>query len=912
MSIPLLQTKLHAPPPRPRLVVRPSIADKLHEGLSQPLTVICAPAGFGKTTLISQWIAQTADAVAWLALDDDDNDPVRFFTYFLAALQAVQPTLGVAAQELFATSPPPLKSTFTLLLNDLATLTAPLALILDDFHVITTPAIHEALTFLVDHLPPFCHLVLTTRVDPPLPLARWRVRNQLTEIRTDDLRFNHEAAAAFLNEVMGLTLTGDEIDTLEARTEGWIAGLQLAALSMRGRDDIAGFIQAFSGSHRHVLSYLVEEVLNRCSAETLDFLLQTSILERLSAALCDAVTGRSDSQRLLEKFEEDNLFLIPLDDARQWYRYHHLFAEVLRQGLQQRFSAAFVANLHQRASTWHQRAALMDEAIHHALAAPAFEQAATLVEEVALTMILHSEFTRLRSWLAALPEAEIGVRPLLTLYLLYIRGHSDRDAAQLAAVEALLAADETKRTPKVQGLIAITRTRLLREAGDLAGAIAISQQALDHLPAQEPLLRARITLNLAIVHYLQGELSAAAQLLPETITTGDTARLIGPLPTIYLKVQILRAQGHLYEALRLCQDGLALITRYNWQEFPASGFLYVALGELLRERNEHSAAAEYLERGIQLGQAGGHHHILIIGQLWLAWLRQAEGNMAGSQEAIRTALHLVQQHEVSRFWPLPAASCTQARLWIAQGNLVAANRWAQSSGLNETETQFSYLDEAAYVTLARLRIAEGKLADAESLLLHLHQTVTVAGRNGSLIEILILQAITYAGQHQREKARSVLTQALRLAEPEGYIRLFVDEGEAVRVLITDFRLAISDVTLANYIDQLLTAFVRQSGDMDDELPTIQLETSPATTIVHNKPFDVAQDKSKIVNLVEPLSDRELEVLQLVAAGLSNRQIAEQLIITVGTVKTHINHIFSKLAVQSRTQAIVRGQECGLL
>ncbi|MCB0182854.1 MAG: hypothetical protein KDE31_01235, partial [Caldilineaceae bacterium] len=547
--------------------------------------------------------------------------------------------------------------------------------------------------------------------------------------------------------------------------------------------------------------------------------------------------------------------------------------------------------------------------------AQAFDQAALLVEGVALPMILHSEFARLRSWLARLPEATIKARPLLTLYhvwVLYISGQRSQSAAHLAEVEALLAADETKRTPEVQGLIAITQTRLLREAGDLAGAIAISQQALATLPAQESLLRARITLNLAIAQYLQGELNAASELLTDTITTGQTARLIGPLPTIYLKVQILRAQGYLNQALQLCQDGLTLITQHNWQEFPASGFLYVALGELLRERNELRAAADYLDRGIRLGEAGGHHHILIIGQVWLAWLRQSEGNINGSQEAIRAALQLVQQHAVSRFWPLPSAACTQARLWIAQGHLAAASRWVQSSGLDEAQPMIPYLDETAYVTLARLRIAEGKLAEAESLLQRLHQVAAAADRNGSLIEILILQAITFIAQHQRNQAMSVLVQALQLAGPEGYIRLFVDEGEAVRGLIYDLRLAISDITLANYMEQLLAAFAVQSSDLDAALPPNQSETPPAATIANRKPFDTAQDKSKIVNLIDPLSERELEVLQLVAAGLSNRQIAEQLIITVGTVKTHINHIFSKLAVQSRTQAIVRGQEYGLL
>jgi LuxR family maltose regulon positive regulatory protein len=923
MPWPLLQTKLYAPLPRPHQVARPHLTERLGDQVRRPLTLVSAPAGFGKTTLVSEWIAQTTQAVAWVSLDDDDNDPTRFLSYLIAALQRHQPGIGAGAYELLTTSQaPPPKAILTLLLNDLEALSTPLTLVLDDYHLITTPAIHEGLVFLIDHLPPFYYLVITTRIDPPLPLARWRVRNRLTEIRADDLRFRGEEAAIFLNELMGLTLSAAEIATLEARTEGWIAGLQLAALSMQGREDVSNFIQAFSGSHRHVLGYLIDEVLNRRPEGTLDFLLQTSILERLSASSCDAVTGRSDSHQVLEKIEAANLFLIPLDDTGQWYRYHHLFAEVLQSRLQQTQPDLALA-LHHRASEWHEQAGQLAKAINHALAAQAFERAATLVEQIALAMIFHSEFARLLIWLETLPEEEIRARPSLRLYhvwVLYISGQMSQAAAHLEAVEAMLEADEAKRTPEVQGLIAITKTRLLRDAGDLAGTITLSRQALANLPEQDTLLRARITLNLAIAHYLQGELGPASQLLTETITTGHTAQLIGPLPTIYLKAQILRAQGRLQQALQLCQEGLELVARHKWQDFPASGFLYVAMGELLREQNELSAAAEYLERGLRLGQAGGHHHILIIGHVWLAWLRQTEGNTTGSQEAIRAALQLVQQHEVSRFWPLPSAACTQARLWIAQGNLAAASRWAQTSGLNWTHTLIPYLDEAAYLTLARLRIAEGSLEVAESLLLRLHQAAAAAERSGSLIEILILQAVTYAAQKQSEKAMSVLAQALSLAEPEGYIRVFVDEGETLRLLLSDFRSWTAkrpnpeqNTTLSIYIDKLLAAFNNQLSQEDEPLLTEQYQIQNLATGTHPVGYsEASQAKSKIQNLIEPLSAREQEILQLVAEGLSNSQIAARLFITTGTVKTHINHIFGKLEVQSRTQAIARGRELGLI
>lgn len=906
----LLNTKLYIPQVRhlPDVLPRPRLVDRLQNGLARKLTLISAPAGFGKTTLLAQWIPQSDRCVCWLSLDEADNDLARFLTYFIAALQLLKPDFGrTPLVTLQAPQPPPIEGLMTALVNEIVQTLDEFALVLDDYHLIHLQAIHGAVAFLLNNLPPNMHLVLASRADPPLPLARLRVRGQLTELRAADLRFTLAEATAFFQQIKDLPLPADQIEALETRTEGWIAGLQLAALSIQGREDVAGFIQAFSGSHRHVLSFLVEEVLNQCPADTLDFLLHTSILDRLSAPLCDAVTGRSDSHQMLEKIEAANLFLIPLDDTGQWYRYHHLFAEVLRSRLQQT-QPDLRSELHRRASTWYKQGELIDEAVHHALAAQAFDRAATLVEQVAPAMIQHSEFARLLIWLETLPAEEVQGRPLLTLYhvwVLYISGQINQAAARLEAVEAMLEADEAKRTPEVQGLIAAVQARLLRDAGDLAATIVLSRQALANLPEQDTLLRARITLNLAIAHYLQGELGPASQLLTETITTGHTAQLIVPLPAIYLKAQILRAQGSLQQALQLCQEGLELVARHKWQDFPAAGFLCVTMGDLLRERNEISAAAEYLERGIRLGQAGGHHHILIIGHVWLAWLRQTEGNVTGSQEAIRAALQLVQEHELSRFWPLPSPACCQARLWIAQGNLAAASRWAQTSGLNRAHTLIPYLDEAAYLTLARLRIAEGDLEVAESLLLRLYQAAASAGRSGSLIEILILQAVTYAAQKQSEKAMAVLAQALSLAEPEGYVRLFVDEGEAMRWLLSDFRFWLAQQPpteqtpkISVYVDKLLQA--------DEHLLTEQPQ------IVNRKSEISWPTRQGRQNLIEPLSAREQEVLHLIAAGLSNSQIAARLVVTTGTVKTHINHIFAKLGVQSRTQAIARGRELGLI
>ncbi|MEZ4664564.1 MAG: hypothetical protein R2911_44095 [Caldilineaceae bacterium] len=566
-------------------MARPAITTRLQMETACPVTLVAAPAGFGKTTLVSEWITQSDQPAAWLSLDDEDNDPARFLTYLVAALRRIHPHVGETTLASLQTPQlPPVIALLTPLLNELSQLSAPFALVLDDYHLITAQPIHDALVFLIEHLPPTLRLIITTRIDPPLPLARWRVRNQLAELRSDDLRFNQVDATAYLNERMGLHLSADEIAALETRTEGWIAGLHLAALSMQGRSDVAGFIEAFSGSHRHILSYLVEEVLNRCSADLLDFLLQTSILDRLSAPLCNTVTGRSDGQQLLEHIEKANLFLMPLDDARQWYRYHHLFAEVLRRGLQRRLSAAAVAELHHRASTWYEQTESMDEAIHHALAAQAVDRAATLVEQVASAMIQHSEMSRLLSWLELLPADEIRPRPLLRLYAgwaYFLSGQGGPAIVHLEAVEALLEADATKQTREVRGHVAAMRAYLVRETGDWAATITLSRQALTHLPAQDSLLRAMVNLNLAIAHYLQGEFEPASDLLTQTIATGQsTQRMANTLSAIYLNTQLLRGRGDLQQALQLCQMGLELVAQHSWHDFPAVGFLYVAFGDL--------------------------------------------------------------------------------------------------------------------------------------------------------------------------------------------------------------------------------------------------------------------------------------------------------------------------------------------
>jgi LuxR family transcriptional regulator, maltose regulon positive regulatory protein len=905
MVEPLLKTKFHIPliqpDPSDSLVLRPSLIEQLNKGLPGKLSLISAPAGFGKTTLVSHWLQQVNLPAAWLSLDEDDNDLARFLNYLIAALQTIRPEVGMSVLAMLHSSALPHSDTLlTLLINDLITISEKFILVLDDYHAIQTYLIDQAIAYFIEHMPPSMHLVITSRVDPNLSLARLRAKGQLTELRGTDLSFTQVETAQFLKKVTGLSLSTAEVAALNRHVEGWVAGLQMAALSLRQREapDVAQFIEDFTGSHRYIMDYLVDEVLQGQPPEIQTFLLYTSILDQLCGPLCEALFRESEAsgsdqdvaspamfldarrvQELLVYLEHANLFINPLDDQRHWYRYHQLFADLLRHRLSYTYPD-HIATLHLKASQWYEQAGLTGSAVRHSLAAHAFGRAATLVEQVAPAMLQRVELARLLSWLEALPEEEVQARPLLALYYgwdLFLSGQIQRAAARLETVEARLAMDEAKRTPEVQAQVAAMRVCLARETGDFDTTIALSREALADLPERATLLRAMVALNLAVAYYFQGELEPASELLTESIGTGQTAQRASiTLYSISLSAQILRAQGRLQQALQLCQEGLERVGRLGWRNFPAAGILYVTLGDLFRERNELTAAAEYLEKGIQLGQEGGIPNILISGHVWLSWLRQTQGDVAGSQVSIRTALQLVQRDQVSRFWPLPPAACYQARLWIAQGNLAAASRWAQASDLNEGYTS-TYFYEVDALTLARLLIAQGSLEDAESLLLRLQRAAVAAGRGGSLIEILILQAITFTAQKHGEEALSALAHALHLAKPEGFVRIFLDEGPP---MVEILRRAVAQGLHTHYALHLLNAL--------------------SETVTAPQP------------LIEPLSERELEVLRRVAAGYSNNQIAQELVVAVSTVKKHISNIYDKLEVESRTQAVARARELGLL
>jgi len=917
MPAPILATKLYIPPPRPNIVPRPRLVERLNEGLAagRKLTLISASAGFGKTTLVSEWIDRCGRRIAWLSLDEGDNDPARFLTYLIAALQTIAPNIGKGAlAAIQSPQPPPTESILTTLLNDIVAFSDSFILVLDDYHMIDSEPIDCALTFLLDHLLPQVHLVIATREDPSLPLPRYRVRGQLTELRAADLRFTPAEAAEFLNRVMGLNLSAEDIAALETRTEGWIAGLQLAALSMQGRSDAASFIQAFTGSHRFVLDYLAGEVLERQPERVRNFLIQTAILDRMNGSLCDAVTAQDGGKGMLETLERGNLFVIPLDDQRQWYRYHHLFADVLQAHLVKAHSEQ-VSSLHQRASAWYEQNGYPSDAIRHALAAQDFDRAANLIERVWLAMDLSYQSATWLGWAKALPDDLIRARPVLSVgYAWSLLGVGELEASEARLRDAerwlepadkrleissdkMVVVDEAEFR-SLPASIAAARTYRALALGDISSTKMYALQALGLDPEGNSIHYTQAISLLGIAEYASGDLLAAEQELLKFQAimrqANDIANAIG---ITFILANIKLVQGRLREAVNAYQQSLQLAVSRGVPSFLGVSDLYRGLSELLCEQGDLETATQHLLKARQLGEQGaltGWPHRLCIAQ---ARMKEAQGDLDGA---------LVLLDEAERQYvrnPLPERpiAALKARTWVRQGRLTEAFSWVREQNLS-IDDDLSYLREFEHLTLARALIAryktdrvDGDLQAALGLLARLLQAAEEGERNGSVIEILILQSLAHQAQGDQPSALASLERALALAEPEGYVRVFVDEGEALRLLILDFRLAIEKSArdgvhpLFGYVDKLLSAFAQP------------VATTP---------------KSKIKNLkseiVEPLSERELEVLKLLRSELSGPEIARQLIVSLHTLRTHTNNIFKKLGVNNRRAAVRRAEELDLL
>jgi LuxR family maltose regulon positive regulatory protein len=869
----------------------------LEDGLSRKLTLVSSPAGFGKTTLLSEWIHKCGRPAAWISLDQGDNDPARFLKYFITALQKNEAEIGEGIISALQSSQ--LSKTdilLTGLLNEIADLTQPFVIVLDDYHVITEPTIQEMLTFILENQPPQMHLVISSRADPPWPLARLRARGELAEIRTGDLRFTTDEAATFLNNVMGLKLSSQDVASLEGLTEGWIAGLQMAALSMRGRKDVSGFIESFSGSHRFILDYLVEEVLDQQSLTIQEFLLKTSILESLSGSLCDAVTDRADSQTTLTQLEQANLFLVPLDDERRWYRYHHLFADLLRIRLEHT-QAEQTPTLHHRASQWFEQHGLIAEAVSHALEANDFERVVRLLAGNALAMIYHGELRTLVSWLEAIPDEVVRSQPWLNIahaWTLAYAGKFDAIGPLLKETEkALVGFNEhieglilsEVECQRIVGHITIIRTYIAALRGDSSRAAKLACEALKHLPGDDLMVRGYIMTLLGAVLRTSGDFIAAAEASTKAIAISQAAG-DSHLSAVVLcdQAALHYSQGQLHKTAATCRDAQQISDKYAGQSgrpLPVMGYAYIRLSAVLREWNDLETATRYAGAGLELCQQWGQADFLVYSYIELAKVLQATGDIDGALEAIQKGKRIASNVPP---WPGFPVAAQQARLWLAQGKLGDVSYWVQESGLRiDDRISFQYLFR--YIILARVLIAQGVFDEAAGLLSRLLEVAETARAMGYVIEILVLQALALQAQGKTDRALTSLERALSLAEPEGYVRTFINEGAPMGKLL---RQATARGIAVGYIGKLLTALEKE--------------------IKGKRQFGNAFPAS----MVEPLSVRELEVLRLLKTHLSSTDIAEELTISVNTVRTHIKSIYSKLNVHSRQDAVQRAQELELL
>ena len=906
----LLETKLYVPRSPRGLVSRPRLIERLDHGTASKLMLVSAPAGFGKTALLAEWLEAQPGAptterpAAWLSLDREDSQPASFWTYLIAALRTAVPGVGANALALLqAPQPAPIQTVLTTLLNDLGDIASDVVLVLDDYHVIDALDVHEGMAFLLDHLPPTLHLVIASRADPSLPLARLRARGELVEIRAAELRFTPGEAAAYLNGAMGLVLSADDVAALEGRTEGWIAALQLAALSMQGRDDNTDFIAAFAGDDRYIVDYLLEEVLQRQPEHVQTFLLQTSILSRLNGPLCDAVTGLASGKAMLETLDRGNLFLVPLDDQRRWYRYHHLFADVLQARLLDE-QPDVVSALHRRACDWYEQNGERAVAIDHALAGGDFDRAADLVELAAPQLRRLRQEGTLRRWMEAIPEAQFRVRPVLS------NGYvgSLMSTGQIVGIEPYLRnAEQWLDTVSAEGRgpqdrppdmvvvdeegfrtlstwVAVHRAGQALVLGDRAGCITHARRALDLARADDDLGPAAAWALTGLASWGNGDVAAAQAGYAESWKHMQGAGHIADVLGLAITLGDLHVvQGRLGDAMRTYEEALRLAAEQGGAVLRGTADMYVGMAALHRERDELSAATDLLQRSQDLGEHLGLPQNPHRWRVAMARLREAEGALAVAVDLLDDAERVYAGDFSPNVRPIPAM---RGRVWLAQGKLHDARRWAREQGMS-AEDDVSYLREFEHITLTRLLLAECRTErlvssgqQALELLQRLLDAAEQGGRTGTVIEVLVLQALGHEARGDTLAALVPLERALTLAEPEGYIRVFADEGPAMVALL---EAAAKRGIAPGYVGLLLQAF---GGGA---------RRTPAQP-----------------GLIEPLSERELDVLRLLATDLGGPDIARELVVSLNTVRTHTKNIYTKLGVNNRRAAVRRAEELQLL
>ncbi|MEJ2597822.1 MAG: LuxR C-terminal-related transcriptional regulator [Anaerolineales bacterium] len=864
----LLATKFCVPPQRTGIVSRLWLVERLEaglrikEGFGRRLTLISAPAGYGKTTLAIEWLQSSGLPVGWLSLDESDNDPRRFITYLIAAMKVVDKNIGQAASAMLKSpQPPPNELMLTALVNEISAVPQAFALVLDDYHVIHTPPIHQQLAFLLDHQPTNLHLIITTREDPLLPIPRLRAQGQVLEIRQDDLRFTENEASQFLQSVMGLDLSPDEISALERRTEGWIAGLQLAALSMQGRNDLSEFIRAFTGSSRFILDYLIDEVFEQQSSAVKDFLLKTSILERLSSPLCDAVAEVTTSQEMLESLEQANLFIVPLDQSRGWYRYHRLFAELLRHRL--RLSGMKEDDLHRRASLWFEQNGFMADAVQHALAGRNWERAVSLIRMVSDEMLKRGEMVTLIGWYQALPEEMLQTDPGLCFsycWPLLLAGQLEIATPLLERVEQ--AAKDAP--PEFLGEIFAAQAYLALGQGDHARMVEKSQQALVLLPKSSVNTRGVVALNLGLAYWHMGQMQAAEEILAETLQAAQAAdNHYAALTAIIFQGRVCAVRGQLHQAAKYFKRAIQM-----GGEMPITVLAHLDMSSLHYEWNELNESDIHLQKAILLSQRGQNDEFLAAGWMMKARLCIAQGDLPGAQAALEKAWILERNGKVSEAIA-SRLEVAQVRLQLALGEPKA--EWSQKLS-NQVDCHSFY---------RFLGVTKANILPAPQARAYLASLSQAAQANDWVYGLIAVRALQAATSDTQDEALGFLTDVLQKAEGGGFVRTFVEAGEN---LTPSLREAARRGVTPDYTARILAVMAEK------------VDTEPAVQ----------------ASLVEPLSQREIEVLRLVTSGMSNREIARQLFISPGTAKTHVHNLCGKLGVRNRTEAAMKAKELKLV
>ncbi len=880
---------------------RPHLISRINQGLTTgcKLTLISAPVGYGKTTLVSDWLSRLNTPVAWLSLDPEDNDPLQFWKYVIAAVQTVQPEIGNTAFNLLQTAQsPPIENLLVDLINQITTLAEKIILVIDDYHLIETTEIHKELNFLLDHLPPQLNLVLITREDPPLRLPQLRARRQMIELRAADLRFTAEETTEFFSETaIGLDITADEIAVLQRRTEGWVAGLQLAALSLQSIAYKTAFIHDFAGDDRYVVDYLIHEVMEHQPHHIKDFLLKTAFLSRFTASLCDAVTEQNNAMECLIQLQQANLFLISLDNKREWYRYHQLFADLLCYQLKEAVGIEGIKGLHQRAADWYAQNGFADEAIHHYIEIEAFANAAALMEKVIINLIVQGQLGKVLAWLDSLPEDFLCTRSLLCVchaWALNLSGQGPAVELRLLDAEKALSIAPQVQQRDILGLIDYIRAFLARRQNNIPLSTEYLRKSAERLSQDNLAVRGAVNLGLGFNYYLAEKLVEAEQTLQEARQDGHTAKAIyTTLIAMAVQANTYVAQGKLNQAVQLFEETIAEGLSFNsGRPFPPAGYAYAGLGGVAYEQNDLEKAERLLGEAVDLGKLIGDWSIIRRGLLPLAWCKQIQGDSTTAYKLWQQALDVVQKAESKRVEA--NLRVHQARLWLAQatrtGNnsaLASAAEWAENYQKHNPDPA-SYPQALAQRTLAWLRVVQGKAELALAGLEAVAEAAIAGGHTANRIDILTLQGLAYWSLGDPGSALNALKQALILAVPEGYVRTFVDYGPPMQTLL---RQAGKMDLFPEYVAKLLAAYPADDGE-DGSTKTL--------------------NPSSHQPLVELLTDQELSILRLMAAGLSHHEIASELYLSINTIKWHTTHIYGKLGVHRRAHAITRARELNII